>query len=319
MPSLYVVRALQLGLSLLMIATLYMSWQSLAYDAPMPGLPAVDATRARDARAEGPTEESYAIIARRALFVAVEEAPAPPPEPPPAPPVQETELDIRLLGTVFRGDPTDPGNRATIIDVDGEPASVQVNEVIADGKAVVERIEKERIVISQGDRREAVSLPKAPEAPQPELRGDAILETEDRILISVGPPNGKRRETRTRTAPSRADLSRARADRRPRTVSPVASATRAVRRAVELETQDDAVRIANVTAGGKAEELGFRAGDRVTAINGVEISGRSVPPGLVQSFIRGGDPVVSVEDASGSARQITIPREMLTEDEPGDD
>ena len=328
------IKAIQIALSVGIVALLWIGTSAALSSASRAPLPAVQSASSDRSDAGGRAAD-YDVIGRRDLFVAVE-----PPAPAPVePPMEETGLSLRLLGTVVIGAPTDRRNAATIIDVDQETRTVQVDQVIAGGKAVVEAIENGRIVISQGDRREVVSLPEAPRPETPLMRqrtgpgGELVVGPRPTRPdeIAIGPSNAPRAPapspTAQRSLPQTRDAIRSAAaqritDRRARTAS-IARASRAVRQMVQLDTetgadgQSAAVRITGVTRGTPAESLGFRQGDRVVSVNGIELVGRGIPPQLVQSFMRGGDPVVAVEDPDGRAREITVPREMLIGEDSG--
>jgi general secretion pathway protein C len=135
--------------------------------------------------------EDHAVILARNLFGAqILGATALPVEPEPEPELEETKLPVQLLGTLLSGDPS---KSTAAITERGAPEPELLHEgdrLARHQQASVARIERGRVILQNGARREELLLSEEP------------LDTPSRVAAS---PTARRssRLSRTRAAPTR--------------------------------------------------------------------------------------------------------------------
>jgi len=232
--------------------------------------------------------QRYALIAQRNLFAAakVEEEPEAAPEDE----VEESSLNLRLLGTIVAGQERDGQlvSSALVRDIDGFVMTVGIGDKIAKDAASIVSIEQRRILIEHRGRTEAVlldeekatakrpgSIPGArPRAPgvealgQGQLGSNAELLNIMRILSPVG-----------RFAADRAE-----------------------------DGSINGIRVTRIYENSPLGDLGVAVGDRMLAINGIPLGGEAAGLGALASLADGSDPILTIEDSTGVQREIVVPR-----------
>ncbi len=102
------------------------------------------------------TPINYTAIAGWDLFGEVEKNPTAP-KPPPPPPLPETSLNLKLVGVFFS--PRSDQALALIADSQGSQTTYQIGAALPGG-ARLERIERERVIVSRNGRQATLKLPR---------------------------------------------------------------------------------------------------------------------------------------------------------------
>jgi type II secretory pathway component PulC len=236
---------------------------------------------------ESPSIPRYQVISERNLFASSR---APVAAAPPIEEIVESKLNARLLGTIAGGE----GNASSVAivrDVDGSVVTVGIEDPLAKGEARVVAIEQRRVVIDHRGRLEAVLLDESERATAP--RGRSV-ETAQReavrdAMLQVGASSNAEMLGLMRTM---SQLGRFALER-------------------DVEGNLSGIRITRFAEDSPLAELGIEIGDRVSAINGIPLMGEGAGLGAMASLSSSGDPVLTVQDASGRSREVVLPRSIL--------
>jgi general secretion pathway protein C len=206
--------------------------------------------------------------------------------------LEATKLPLTLLGTYASSEPRD--SWAAVEDKQARQHLVlQIDDAVQDGKALVIRIERRRIVLSENGTLRELAL------------------SEDFVPSAPTRPRAKKSSSaRRRTAASR---------RRPAARKPKPQAgTSPVRDPAQLLTggrplpkyvdgQMVGFTLSDVQPGSIYEEAGLRDGDVITQVNGVELNDPQQSARLVMEFAESEQVSITVERADGSTETLNVP------------
>jgi len=201
---------------------------------------------------------------------------------------EKTKLPLRLLGTAAAADKA--LSWAAIEDLETKQHLVVRIDSEIKGGARVLKIERRRIVLQNGGRREelaleggepaAASAPRtAQRAPRPNARANLERLAENRFAVN-------RSEVQNLATNPSALFSQAR-------ILPKYEGGQMV-----------GVQVSAIKPGSLFEQAGLQNGDTITEINGQPVSGPEGAPQLFQKLTQGGDIRLGVQDANGSRRDI---------------
>ena len=277
-------KVLQISLAASVLVLAWTTVSPFARSQAGPTLPADPWPQESDA--PPPSIPRYQVISERNLFASTR-APEPPPVAP-AEDIVESKLNASLLGTIA-GD-GESSSVAIVRDVDGSVVTVATNDSLADGKARVVAIEQRRVVIEHRGRMEAVLLDE-----------------------TKGTPRRTRSVQTTQRAAVREAMLQAGASSNAEMLGLMRTMSQLGRFALERDVEGNlsGIRITRFAEDSPLGELGIEIGDRVAAINGIPLMGQEAGLGAMASLAAGGDPVLTVQDASGRSREVVLPRGLL--------
>jgi type II secretory pathway component PulC len=251
----------------------------------------------------------YQVIVDRNLFRTRAEPPAAPSEPT----VQDSQLQVQLVGTLVAGksekprparkasrkpkrlsakqrarlvSPAPPGSLAIVRDTDGSVRSLAVGDEFAEKRARLVAIERTRIVFENGGKLEAVGLAEAAPPAKAGRPGPP--------LPAAAPPQGARPSSMSALS-ALGMLDRLLLGGRPE---------------LAASGQLEAYRVGRVDPASGLGAL-LQEGDRVRAIDGIPLQ----QPGLnlrLQALLQQSSELrLTVEDASGRGREVPVPREAI--------
>jgi general secretion pathway protein C len=239
------------------------------------------------------------IILKRNLFNASLLAPPPPPEAeaPPEEDLAATKLPLRLLGTAAVIPPD--GSWAAVVD-ESERRTLIVGVGDTLNKATVKRIERKRVVLSEGGK----------------LR-ELVLDEDAKPAISSGRALASKRNGRSRGRPSRAP--------KPKTPSEKVKRLDDDRFQVKRDDVDEVMenptnlfsqarilpkyeegamvglQINAIKPGSLFEEIGIQSGDVITKLNGITIDNPQESAKVLTEFAEAESFTVDVERGDGSS------------------
>lgn len=209
--------------------------------------------------------------------------------------LQATRLPLRLLGTVASADAD--GAYAAVEDQRSRKKSVvRVGEGLLD-EAIVLRIERRRIVIQNGPKREELVLDDEKELRQQEAHRIA------RASRTPGPladalRNRVQELSETSFAATRDSVDSALRDR----AEPFSAAR--VQPRYE-QGQMTGVQVSSIDRGSLFENLGIQEGDTVTQVNGIVVTGPQDSVAALRELSEASEFRVTVVGADGQARTLT--------------
>lgn len=233
-----------------------------------------------------------------------ETRPAPPPEANPGvPPAALPALDVRLIGTIVRPDPS--RSIAIVERTSGGDARLVGHGEAVPGhpEAIVVRIESGFVDV---DRRGELTRLALTGNLDPLARAwvEAVHDTPPRA------PSEQERERRRALARQLRERMDAGASAAPRVRGTGLFEDGS---ALPVFDGDDlvAVELSDLEPGGLYDELGFSSGDRVTAVNGIPIGREDAAASFLQELTVSQKLEVQVEHADGSEGAIPIPVDEL--------
>lgn len=226
---------------------------------------------------------------------------------PPAPAVEEpevteeeleaTRLPLKLLGTVAATDQNaayaavdDQQNRKQIV--------VRVNDRLLD-KATVIRIERRRIVLQHGSKREELALDED-EPPLAAARGPRVSPVN---AAAMPPGGGDLRDRIRRLSESSFQVDREQVEETMRNPAELFSEARILPK--YDNGQMTGVQLSSIKPGSLFEEIGIQNGDTVTQVNGITISSPQDSAALLKELTESTDFTVNVLGADGQTRTLT--------------
>jgi general secretion pathway protein C len=228
--------------------------------------------------------------------------------------LEATQLPLTLLGTAASENPRFAW--AAIQDRDARNTLVVGIGGSIDDKAIVVRIERQRVVLLEGGVHRELVLEETAAAPQLALRsggggggggGAQPLARDAEGRRAAAARSAERRLARTRLAEARA------ASAAP---VPREQVQQALRNPAELfsqarmlpkyeEGQMRGVQVSQIKPGSLFEQVGLREGDVITSLNGVSINGPEQSTQVLQELTQASEIVAEVIGADGTPRQVS--------------
>jgi general secretion pathway protein C len=200
---------------------------------------------------------------------------------------EKTKLPLRLLGTAAAADKA--LSWAAIEDLETKQhLLVRIDSEIKAGARVL-KIERRRIVLQNGGRREELALegdPPSAAAPRTAQRG----------------PRPNARANLERLAENRFAVNRSEVQNLATNPSALFSQARILPK--YEGGQMVGVQVSAIKPGSLFEQAGLQNGDTITEINGQPVSGPEGAPQLFQKLTQGGDIRLGVQDSNGTRREI---------------
>lgn len=253
-------------------------------------------------RGTEPTERSWEdrrVILERNLFNASVLAPTEPVAPVAEEDLEETKLPLALLGTAATGDPDlswaaveDREERVHLV--------VKVGDVLKD-RAHVVRIERGRLVLQNGPRREELLL-------QEDERGGSRVASR-RSVRPARPARASRtaeelRERVRRLSDSRFEVDREDVQETVRNPAELFSQARILPK--YEEGQMVGVQLNSVKEGSLFEDIGIQSGDTITQLNGISIDSPEQSAALLRELAEADEFEVDVVGADGEVRSLSF-------------
>ncbi len=237
----------------------------------------------------------YEIVGERNLFESRQTAPPPPP--PPEEEIEESQLRLRLLGTIAGPD------HLSVASVEDETSRehlhLRVNDQVGEsGNVTVARIERMRLVLDNNGKLEAITM----EDPETTMRSkredkrrkptsrnrrgrargaqkaDRAANQRERLMDRVNRLKSQKRQLRRSRQPTSGQASAANAKN---LLAQVRFAP-----AFNGEGKVDGIQVTEVLPG-PLQESGLQSGDVIVAVNGVAISGPNDLPKILPSLAEG--------------------------------
>ena len=263
-------RAAQIALVALCVLVAFNGVRSLVSAAPVPDVPALPSFAVENAE---PDFERYRVIQTRNLFQSAATEDLPPPREIEEE-LEESKLRLRLLGTTASQTPE--LSVASIEDlVANQRLAVRVGDPVAGATLV--RVERHRVVIDNRGTLEQLSLD---DSQPPRLSNPSLQRARERGQ------RARRRERPSAPTPEVKKQGLARS------------------RAAQAAQAGTIGRILRSIASG--EELGLAPGERVTAIDGFDLSDREQVEELMAALDRQGARQVTVATPDGGERVIEV-------------
>jgi general secretion pathway protein C len=203
---------------------------------------------------------------------------------------EKTKLPLRLLGTAAAEDKA--LSWAAVEDLETKQHLVVRIDQEVKGAAKVVRIERRRIVLQNGARREELALEedaqRGPSSPTPRTARAA--------------PRPSARSPLERLADNRFAVDRSEVQNLATNPSALFSQARILPK--YEGGQMVGVQVSAIKPGSLFEQAGLENGDTITEINGQPVSGPDGAPQLFQKLTQGGDIRLGVQGANGSRRDI---------------
>ena len=239
--------------------------------------------------------ERYEIVGERNLFESRETAPLPPP--PPEEEIEESQLRLRLLGTIA-GWPAHLSVATVEDETSREHLHLRVDDYIGDTEDVqVVRIERMKLVLNNRGSLEAITMEEPDTTTRParakrrertsgnqrgRRRGarstERAADQRERLMERVNRLKDQKRQTRRSRQPAGAARSGANAK----------NLLEQVRFAPSFDSdgQLDGIQVTEVLPG-PLQESGLQSGDVIVSVNGVAISGPNDLPKILPSLAEG--------------------------------
>ncbi len=257
-----------------------------------------------------PSFAPYEIVAERNLFESRETAPPPPP--PPEEEMEESQLRLRLLGTIAGPDHL---SVATVQDeTSREHLHLRVNDQVgASGNVTVARIERLRLVLDNNGKLEAITMEEPQTTTRPKQRGkgrertssnrrggargarkaDRAANQRQRLMDRVNRLKSQKRQPRRSRQPTSGQASAANAKN--------LLAQMRFAPAFDDEGKLDGIQVTEVLPG-PLQESGLQSGDVIVAVNGVAISGPNDLPKILPSLAEGQRSCLNTKGPDGTQR-----------------
>jgi type II secretion system protein C len=209
---------------------------------------------------------------------------------------EETDLPVRLLGTAALADPA--RSWAAIEDQEtSEHLVVRVGDQLK-GRAQVIRIDRRRIVLQNGPRREELRLEEQPTAPAPRRMARNLR----RRRPPTPPRRGDIRANVRQLGENRFSVPRA-------DVQSVANNPAALfSQARILPKYEDGemigVQLNSIKEGSLFEQIGIQDGDTITEFNGIQVTGQQQSAQVLRELTEAKEFDVSVTGAGGETRRL---------------
>jgi general secretion pathway protein C len=243
------------------------------------------------------TNDSQAILGRNLFKVSTLG--------PTGPPVDEeeeyakTKLPLRLLGTAAAADAA--LSWAAVEDLDTrEHLVVRINGQLK-GTAQVVRIDRRRIVLQNGPRREELSLEEGDSSPAP--RRSARVGRGDQRRRRPEPARGKSLTSNVRKLGENR-FSVPRADVESAASNPAALFSQARILPKYEDGEMVGVQLNSIKAGSLFEEIGIQDGDTITQFNGIQVTGQQQSAEVLRELTEAKEFDVSVTGRDGETRRL---------------
>jgi general secretion pathway protein C len=208
----------------------------------------------------------------------------------------ESGLPLRLLGTAALADAT--RSWAAVEDLEsGEHLVVRPNDQLKGGARVL-RIDRRRIVLQNGPRREELRLEEGPSAQEP--RRAAARPARGRT-----PPTARGTDIQAnirRLGENRFSVSRADVDSLASNPAALFSQARILPKYQEGEMVG--VQVNSIKAGSLFEQIGIRDGDTITEMNGIQVTGQQESAQILRELTEAKEFDVSVTGVDGETRRL---------------
>jgi len=209
--------------------------------------------------------------------------------------LEATRLPLKLLGTVAALDQSaayaavdDQQNHKQIV--------VRVNDKLLD-KATVLRIERRRIVLQNGAKREELALDEEDAVPV------ATTRRPSPVAAAANPAANDLRERIKRLSESSFQVDREQVEETMRNPAELFSEARILPK--YDNGQMTGVQLSSIKPGSLFEEIGIQNGDTVTQVNGITISSPQDSAALLKELTESTDFQVHVQGADGQTRTLT--------------
>lgn len=229
--------------------------------------------------------------------------------PPPGEELEETQLPLRLLGTMAS---TARGEARAAIENQREGRKivvVQVGDEILDGVRVV-AVERRRIVLENSGRREALSLDE-----EDSLRPASAKRTLARASARTSrarpnrPVRPQRPRSRPAAEPTPTPLPEAGAEGTLRSPAAIASQAQFLPKYDEETRELMGVEVNSIKAGSLLEEMGVREGDLIVQFNGLDLESGEDSAELLRELADADTFEVQVIGSDGEPRLIEYSHE----------
>lgn len=207
----------------------------------------------------------------------------------------DTSLPLKLLGTIASDDQV-IASASIENNRDRSHEVVRVGDKLKSHPTVeVERIGRGHVVLLNGSKREVLKLSEDLEAPA---------------------PAAQQASTSRRSRPRR-EVSRTDPKERLRDLAQSRGAAAIFSQARILPRYEDGqmvgIQVSKIEPGSLFEEVGLQDGDTITAVNGQPIDNASASKNLLDALRRGEPITPTVQDSSGTTRDIEIPADVFLE------
>jgi general secretion pathway protein C len=210
---------------------------------------------------------------------------------------EQTKLPLRLLGTAAAADPR--LSRAAVEDLETRTHQVVHVGDRLKGQAEVVRIERRRLVLQNGPRREELALSEEP-APGPRPTASRASAPRAPARRSAAVPRASadiRRLGDNRFALPRADVESV-AD------NPAALFSQARILPKYEEGEMVGVQLNAIKPGSLFEQIGIQNGDVITELNGIRVTGQQESAEVLRELSQATDFNVSVTGQDGATREL---------------
>lgn len=209
--------------------------------------------------------------------------------------LEETELPLELLGTAAAADPQH--SWAAVKDLEeGTHRVVRVDDVLR-GEARVLRIDRRRIVLQNGARREelALSEEERQSRPQRSARASATRRRAERSRERLA-------ERVRRLGENRYEVPRSGVEEAANNPAALFSQARI------LPKYEDGtmvgVQLSSIEPGSLFEKIGIREGDTITEFNGIEVTGQQQSAQVLRELVDAREFDVTVTGRDGETREL---------------
>ncbi len=241
--------------------------------------------------------DRQAILTRN-LFNASVLAPAAPAPAPEDEDLEATKLPLKLLGTAAAGAPSQ--SWAAVEDLETRKHSVVRPKDQLRGQATVLRIERRRIVLQNGSRREELALDQE-EAPAPGKRPPARSAAAPPPVPPAGDPSVASRVRRL--AENRFQVARSDVETAARNPAALFAQARIMPR--YESGQMNGVQLNAIKPGSLFEQIGIQSGDTITQFNGIRINSPEESAQLMRELSEARQFNVVVQGSDGRERTLT--------------
>lgn len=207
---------------------------------------------------------------------------------------EKTKLPLRLLGTAAAADPRQ--SRAAIENTtDRKHRVVREGDVVADQAQVV-RIERRRLVLQNGPRREELGLDETDTAaPRPVAARRTARATRPT-------PSQRRRAAIERLGENRYAVDRSDVESVANNPAALFSQARILPKYEEGEMVG--VQLNAIQAGSLFEQIGIQDGDTITELNGIRVTGQQESAEVLRELTQSQEFNVTVTGQDGAVRQL---------------
>jgi general secretion pathway protein C len=248
-------------------------------------------------RDERNVPDRQVILARNLFNASVLAPPAAAPAPEDED-LEATKLPLKLLGTAAAGDPN--LSWAAVEDLETRKHSVVRPQDRLREQATVIRVERRRLVLQNGSRREELALDQAETAPRPKTaaRTGAAAPV---AAPARGEPGGAARVRRL--AENRFQVARTDVETVARNPAALFSQARIMPR--YEAGQMTGVQLNAIKPGSLFEQIGISSGDTITQFNGIQINSPEESAQLMRELSEAKQFNVQVQGSDGRERTLT--------------